>query len=204
MKLLIDIWLIVLLIDHILPLGLSCFYPNYHHKQHALSVLGSRQSPVKWVYNVWCILSGIVFCIAPLALYQVNNSGLTVAIWILLALYGIGCEIVSGFCPLNENRQEEDTITKIHGGASAIGFMTLLVVPLLLAILQFQMSEVVSGLVSLLSFIAAFVFFCFFVMGEKEKFANTVLRYGGLWQRLVLACCYVPILVLCLNLIVTI
>ena len=202
MKILIFIWITTLFIDNILPLVLAHFYPNYSHKKMALSVLGSRQSPVKWIYNLWCILSGSIFCIAPYALYQENSCGLTIAIWILLAIYGIGCEIISGICPLNENRQEEDAMTKIHGGASAIGFITLLVAPLLLAILKFQMSEVVIGSISLVSFIVAFVFFCFFIMGEKEKFANTVLRYGGLWQRLVLAVCYIPILVWCLSIII--
>ena len=196
MKILIYIWLITLFMDNLLPLLLARFYPNYEHKEMALSVLGSRQSPVRWIYNVWCILSGIVFCIIPYALYQENNNGLAVAIWILLAIYGVGCEIISGFCPLNENRQE-DMITKIHGGASAVGFTTLLVVPLLLAILHFQVSEIVVGLISLLCFIAAFVFFCFFIMGEKEKFAKTILRYGGIWQRLILVCCYVPLAVWC-------
>ena len=197
MKILNLIWIITLIIDNMLPLALARFYPNYSHKDMALSVLGSRQSPVKWVYNAWCIVSGVVFCIAPYAFYQVNSGGLAVAILILLAIYGIGCEIVSGFCPLNENRQEEDAITKIHGVASAIGFMTLLVVPLLMAILQFQGSEGAFGLISILCFIVAFVFFCFFIMGEKEMFATTVLRYGGLWQRLVLVCCYVPLFVWC-------
>lgn len=178
-------------------MALSRFYPNYSHKEMALSVLGSRQSPVRWIYNVWCILSGLVFSIAPYALHQENNGGLTVAIWILLAIYGIGCEIISGFCPLNENRHEEDAITKIHGGASAIGFLTLLVVPLLLAIMQFQLTNVIMGVISLASFIAAFVFFCFFIMGEKEKFVNTVLKHSGLWQRLVLVSCYVPLVVWC-------
>lgn len=198
MKILVFIWLITLFMDNLFPLMLARFYPNYEHKEMALSVLGSRQSPVKWIYNVWCILSGIVFCIAPYILYQENRGGLTVAIWILLAIYGIGCEIISGFCPVNENRQEEDTITRIHGGASAIGFMTLLVVPLLLAILQFQNTDIIVGVISLVCFIVAFVFFCFFIMGEKEKFAKTVLRYGGLWQRLVLVCCYVPLAVFCI------
>ena len=196
MEILIYIWLITLFMDNLLPLLLARFYPNYEHKEMALSVLGSRQSSVRWIYNVWCILSGIVFCITPYALYQENNNGLAVAIWILLAIYGVGCEIISGFCPLNENRQE-DMITKIHGGASAVGFTILLVVPLLLAILHFQVSEIVVGLISLLCFIAAFVFFCFFIMGEKEKFAKTILRYGGIWQRLILVCCYVPLAVWC-------
>ena len=198
MKTLIFIWDITLLIDNLLPLVLAHFYSNYIHKEMALSVLGSRQSPVKWVYNIWCIISGIVFCIAPHALYLEHNCGLAMAIWVLLAIYGIGCEIISGICPLNENRQDEDIITKIHGGSSAIGFMALLVVPLLLAIMQFQASNIIVGVISLVSFIAAFVFFCFFIMGEKAKFANTVLKYGGLWQRLVLLNCYIPLFALCI------
>ena len=202
MAYLILLFIVVLLIDNVLPFILAKFYPNYKHKDMALSVLGSRQSPVKWIYNVWCILSGIIFCVAPYVLYRENGSGLSIAIWVLLAIYGIGCEIVSGFCPLNEKRQEEDTITKIHGGASAIGFMTLLIVPFLLAIMQFLMSAIPIGTISLVSFIAAFTFFCFFIMGEKEKFKKTVLRYGGLWQRLVLAACYIPILVLCFNILI--
>lgn len=117
------LWIIIIMADNLLPLLLARFYPNYKHKEMALSVLGSRQSPVKWIYNVWCIISGVVFCIAPYALYQENDSGWAIAIWMLLAIYGIGCEIISGVCPLNENRQDEDIITKIHGGTSAIGFI---------------------------------------------------------------------------------
>lgn len=197
MKTLIYIWLITLIIDNLLPWVLARFYPNYSYKEMALSVLGARQSPVKWIYNVWCIISGFVFCIAPYSLYQENGNGLVIAIWVLLIIYGIGCEIISGLCPLNENRQEEDLLTKIHGGASAIGFMALLVEPLLLAIMQFQSADIIMGAISLMSFITAFVFFCFFIMGEKEKFEKTVLRYGGLWQRLVLVSCYVPLVVWC-------
>ena len=192
------LWSIILLVDCLLPLILAHFYPKYKHKEMALSVLGSRQSPVKWIYNIWCIVSGIVFCISPYVLYWENNCGLAITIWILLAIYGIGCEIISGLCPLNESRQDEDIITKIHGGTSAIGFMTLLVTPLLLAIMQFQTSNIIAGVISIVSFIASFVFFCFFIMGEKEKFANTVLRYGGLWQRLVLLSCYIPLLAWCI------
>ena len=193
------LWIIILVADNLLPLLLARFYPRYKHKEMALSVLGSRQSPVKWIYNLWCIISGVAFCIAPYALYQENDSGLTISIWILLAIYGIGCEIISGVCPLNENRQDEDIITKIHGGVSAIGFMTLLAVPLLLAIIQFQTANIVLGAISLACFVVAFVFFCSFIMGEKERFKKTVLRYGGLWQRLVLLSCYIPLFIWCLK-----
>ena len=191
------LWIIILVADNLLPLLLARFYPRYKHKEMALSVLGSRQSPVKWIYNLWCIISGVVFCIAPYSIYQESCNGLAIAIWILLAIYGIGCEIISGLCPLNESRQDRDIITKIHGGASAIGFMMLLIVPLLMAILQYQSSQMLLGTVSIVCFVFALIFFCFFIMGEKEKFDNTVLRYGGLWQRLVLAVCYVTLFIWC-------
>ncbi len=193
------LWIIILVADHLLPLILARFYPNYKHKEMALSVLGSRQSPVKYIYNVWCIISGIIFCVAPYEFYKENRTDLMMAVWVLLIIYGIGCEIISGLCPLNENRQDEDLLTKIHGGTSAIGFMTLLVVPLLIAILQYQSSSMLFGTVSIVCFAFAFVFFCFFIMGEKEKFANTVLRYGGLWQRLVLLSCYIPLFIWCVK-----
>ena len=199
MRILVWMWILVLWIDNILPFLLARFYPAYRHREMALSVLGCRQSPVKRIYNGWCIISGLVFTAAPVVIYHTFRNGLCIAIWILLAVYGIGCEIVSGLCPLNEDRNETDRLTAIHGGASALGFMTLLTVPLLLSILHFRTGQIVPGIVSLLSFMFAFVFFCFFIMGEKEKFAATVLRYGGLWQRAVLAACYVPLFVWCVR-----
>lgn len=49
--------------DNLLPLLLARFYQNYQHKEMALSVLGSRQSPVKWIYNVCCYVPLAVWCI---------------------------------------------------------------------------------------------------------------------------------------------
>jgi len=199
MKMLVGIWISVLWIDNILPFLLARFYPAYRHREMALSVLGCRQSPVKRIYNGWCILSGLVFTTVPAVIYRTCGGGLSIAIWILLAVYGIGCEIVSGLCPLNEDRNATDRLTALHGGASAVGFMALLAVPLLSAILHFRTGQTALGTVSLISFAAAFVFFCFFIMGEKEKFAATVLRYGGLWQRAVLAACYIPLFAWCMR-----
>lgn len=183
--------------DNLLPFVLARFYPRFKPKEMALSVLGARQSPVKGIYNLWCIVSGAVFCAAPYALYREARGGLAAAIWLLLAVYGLGCEIISGFCPLNEDRNEVDTVTKLHGGASALGFTALLFVPLLLALGQLRSRAVAAGAGTLVCFLFAFTFFCCFIMGEKERFADTVLRYGGLWQRLVLASCYVPLAVWC-------
>lgn len=63
MKILVFIWLITLFMDNLLPLMLARFYPNYEHKEMALSVLGSRQSPVKWIYNVWAYYPELFFAL---------------------------------------------------------------------------------------------------------------------------------------------
>lgn len=195
------VWICVLVLDNALPFVLARFYGGYSHRSMALSVLGCRQSPVKRIYNPWCVLSGLVFCAAPCALYAAFPQGLSVAAWVLLAVYGLGCEVISGFCPLNESRAEQDLPARIHGAASALGFVALLPVPLLVALIQLGLNLPVCGAVSLACFLAAFVFFCFFIMGEKERFARTALRHAGLWQRLVLAASYAPLLLQCLLLL---
>lgn len=39
---------------------------------------------------------------------------------------------------------------------------------------------------------AGLIFFACFVMGDKEQFQNTILKYEGLWERLTLLCMYIP------------
>jgi len=125
---------------------------------------------------------------------QIFANGISLVICVLLTLYGLGCEILSGIFPLNEDREEQDISSKIHGIGSALGFTALLFCPLLLSIAAFMAAFCIWGTVSALSFIVALTFFVFFITGEKEKFSQTVLRYGGLWQRMALLFSYLPFL----------
>lgn len=186
------VFIIVMCIDLVLPFIFAKFYKGYSHKNMALSVLGSRQSPVKWFYNVWCILSGLCFVACSIAIAILNANGFTIAIAVLLSIYGIACEIISGFFPLNEKREDVDLSSKIHGGFSAIGFMCLLPVPLLIGI--YYIKDFAVPFISILSFALALLFFCFFIMGDKDKFKDTAFAYEGLWQRLILLFCYIPII----------
>ena len=196
MKLFYLLWIAVMVIDNILPFVLAIFYKGYSHKNMALSVLGCRQSPVKWVYNIWCIISGIAFVVGGVEIYLQHRSGLSLTSGILLILYGVGCEVMSGFFPVNESRDEIDTSTKIHGAGSALGFTALLFVPLFLGIDMLRENAILSGALALVAFLAALMFFTFFIMGEKERFSKTALRYGGLWQRLTLAMCYIAVFII--------
>jgi len=119
---------------------------------------------------------------------QMEYLGLSAFLWFYMVL-----DVkFSGLFPLNEDRENQDISSKIHGIGSALGFTALLFCPLLISIASFKANYYIWGTVSLLSFVVALIFFSFFIMGEKEKFSRTVLQYGGLWQRLVLLFSYLP------------
>lgn len=93
---------------------------------------------------------------------------------------------------MNESKDIVTVSSKIHGISAAIGFMALLFFPLLNGVLEFKQKDVIFGILSIISFILALTFFVCFVIGDKEQFQNTVLRYEGLWERMSLLCMYVP------------
>ena len=45
-------------LDLLLPFLLAPFYPGYSHRRQVMSVLGSPESPVRWVYRVWLVRWG--------------------------------------------------------------------------------------------------------------------------------------------------
>lgn len=181
----------ILCVDNLLPFVLAAFYKGYSHKHMAISVLGAKQSPVNRYYNGWCMISGLGFVACSIAIAILRPSGLTIAVAVLLSVYGIGCEVISGIFPLNERREEVDVSSKIHGAFSAIGFLCLLPVPLLIGI--YHGNNPAVFVLSIVCFALAMLFFCFFIMGDKDRFKDTVLGCEGIWQRLVLLCCYIPI-----------
>ena len=60
------------------------------------------------------------------------------------------------------------------------------------AIVAFKQNGMVEGIISISSFVLSLIFFACFVMGDKEQFQNTLLKYEGLWERLTLFCMYIP------------
>lgn len=56
-----------------------------------------------------------------------------------------------------------------------------------------QAGQFYFGVVCVISFILALIFFICFITGDKEQFQNTMLRYEGLWERLTLLCMYIPL-----------
>lgn len=160
-----------------------------------MSALGSPQSPVRLIYNVWLIwLGGFLLFVA--VVYYLSTKAefpiLSVLMLFSIVFFAVGAGLISGIFSVNETKDIITTASKIHGVSAAIGFITLLFFPLLNGIISFKQDNAVWGFVDIIAFILSLVFFICFIMGDKEQFKNTILGYEGLWERLSLFFMYVP------------
>ena len=194
--------LMTILGEFILPWILKHFYKGYNSKTMVMSVLGSPESPVRWIYNAWLVWLG-AFLLFTSALVFKNNitisSVLAVLAFISISTFAVGAGILSGLFSVNESKEKVTISSKIHGVGSAIGFMTLLFFPLLQCILAFKSNDMIQGTVCTIAFVLATLFFVFFIMGDKENFKDTVFSYEGLWERLSLFFMYVPFLYIAIH-----
>lgn len=195
---------IVLVADIILPFLLAIPYKGYNHATTVMSVLGAKTSPLHLLYNAWTILSGCVFIVFGYVVYRRydDRKALRIVIWVLFALYGFGCEIISGIFPVNENANDKTVSSTIHGIGSVIGFTALLFAPLLLGILQLKSKETKNGIVSVIFFILSLASFALFVIGDKPAFENTAIALAGLWQRVAMYMMYLPLMLLVLKFLI--
>lgn len=177
----------------------ALFYKGYSNLKMSISALGNPQSPVRWPFNIWMLIEGILFLIALPALYQYYHpvssgaANLTIA---FIAVFAVGACIFTCFFSVNESKEMVTTASKVHGIGSVLGFMLFLFVPLLIAILSFKNRENRIGIVSIFCFAMALLFFALFVMADKARFSNSVICKEGLWQRLSLIFMYLPLILI--------
>ncbi|MBD5497399.1 MAG: DUF998 domain-containing protein [Lachnospiraceae bacterium] len=181
--------------EFFLPFVLEQFYVEYNGKIMVMSALGSPQSPVRLVYNLWLVWLGGFLAVTAWVYFEVTRVEFPVlSVFILLSIvfFAIGAGLISGVFSVNESKEMVTTASKIHGVGAAIGFMALLFFPLLNGIVSFKQKDIIEGIISISSFVLALIFFACFVMGDKEQFQNTILKYEGLWERFTLFCLYIP------------
>ena len=188
--------LIAILGDLLIPFILAPFYQGYNHALMAISALGNPQSPVRVVFNLWMLVEGVLFLVAIPAIYKYYNivsKTLTNIVIVFVTIFAVGACIFTCFFSVNENKDVVTTASKIHGIGSVIGFMVFLFVPLLLFILEFKNNNKINGVIAIVSFIIAFLFFVLFVMSDKPEFSNTIIAKEGLWQSLNILFMYLPV-----------
>ena len=174
-------------------------YPGYDPKTMVMSVLGSPESPVRRIYNAWLIWLGVILLCSAAVLYsdvsaEYPVSGLIRSL--LLGIFAVGAGILSGLFSVNESRENITAASRIHGAGSALGFTALLFLPLTDGILAVLQKNARIAVPDFTAFMGAILFFVLFILGDKEQFRHTVCAWEGLWERLTLACMYVP---LCLR-----
>ncbi|MDE6133034.1 MAG: DUF998 domain-containing protein, partial [Oscillospiraceae bacterium] len=191
------ILLITIIGEFLLPFILKFFYLGYDSKKMVMSVLGNPKSPVKIIYNIWHVWLGIFLLLTSFVFFsETEKTSLKLAVLtsVSISVFAVGAGILSGIFGVNESKDVVTAASQIHGFGSAIGFMALLFYPLLSSIAAFRNNDFIQGTVCVSAFIIAVVFFTFFIMGDKEKFKETVFSYAGLWERLCLFFMYVPFL----------
>ena len=189
-------------LDLIIPFLLAPTYKGYSHLTQVMSVLGNSKAPLHLIYNIWLIVFGVAILISTLRLYpivaQVSNS-ISIMLFSVIVIYAIGGCILSGIFPVGETKSLETVSAKIHCYGSVIGFFLLMLAPLLIGMYFFKISNGLLGVLSLICFILAIVFFSLFIMADKPNYKGTIIAFEGLWQRLSLLFMYCPIAILSLN-----
>lgn len=188
--------------DLLFSLLLSFEYKGYSNLTMSISALGNPNSPVRLPFNIWMVIEGVLFLIAIpyfIKAYQPVSRGLTITTVIFIGLFAVGACIFTGFFSVNETKDIVTTASKIHGAGSTIGFMLFLFVPLMAGLLCFKDQDKALGVICIICFIISLVFFVLFVMSDKPEFANTIISYEGLWQRLNLLFMYTPLAVIAVK-----
>ena len=141
---------------------------------------------------MWLGLFFMFVAIAYFLTVRIDFPILSVLPLLSISTFAVGAGLVSAIFHVNESRNIITMASKIHGAGAAIGFMSLLFFPLLNGIVSFKHKDIIEGIISISSFVLSLIFFACFVMGDKEQFQNTILKYEGLWERLTLFCLYIP------------
>jgi len=196
--------IIVILADFLFTYLFSLFYPGYSNKTQVISLLGNPKSPVATIFNIWLTAAGLLFCISAVNFFIVyySTSILLATIGsIALLCFGIGTGIVGGIFSIDENKEFKTLPSVIHGIGVGIGFTALMAIPIIVSLISFKIGDSVIAIESIMFFILSFLFSMLYILSEKNIFKNPIVGFNGLWQRLLLVCMYMPLLLIAINIL---
>lgn len=184
------IFLVILLLatlgDLFIPIIIGIKYPDYNHLVDTISTLGTNKSPVQKFQCINLIVVGILFIVFSvgqgLSFTQIKWCHTLFILGIIL--FGVGT-ILAGIFPEDPKGISETISGKIHGIASWIGFIFLILNPLwAIWIAEFKDLRQVN----MMLFVLAVLTFVLFLISENIN--SGFLKYTGLFQRLNLAILY--------------
>ena len=184
------IFLVILLLatlgDLFIPIIIGIKYPGYNHLVDTISTLGINKSPVQKFQCINLIVVGILFIVFSvgqgLSFTQIKWCHTLFILGIIL--FGVGT-ILAGIFPEDPKGISETISGKIHGIASGIGFIFLILNPLwAIWIAEFKDLRQVN----MMLFVLAVLTFVLFLISENIN--SGFLKYTGLFQRLNLVFLY--------------
>ncbi len=193
------LWLIVLastvLFDLAAPILLGSYYPGYSHLFDTISSLGTEVSPVKTFAGWSLIVTGglfVIFSFGQRSLFMKMGNNERLYFWGIL-LFGAGT-IFAGVFPEDPKGTEIESVNaKIHGIASFVGFVGLILCPLWAIRIKQISTPFWANRIFLWSGFLSFVLFLF--SGEATMIdipqtgliqrINLVLLYSGLIVNLI-------------------
>ena len=95
-----------------------------------MSALGSRSARSGRLYSCWMLLFGVIVCFAGWNGYRPFSS----PVGILICVFGTAACILSFFFRAGEGKEDKSVGSRIHGIASAVGFIALLPADILSAV----------------------------------------------------------------------
>lgn len=93
-------------------------------------------------------------------LFTIIGEFPVLAVFMLLSIgfFAVGAGLISGFFSVNESKYIVTTASKIHGIGAAIGFMALLLFPLLNGIVSYKQNGTFEAIISISSFVLSLIF----------------------------------------------
>lgn len=185
--------------DLIVPFLLAPFAKNYSRKTMVLSSLGNKSCPVHVFYNAWLTIAGILFAVGAITLYcefSPVSKKLATGLTVCVLVFGITACLLSAFFPVGETKELTTLSAKIHGVGSVIGFLLLVISPLLLGIISFRAGNMGLGVFSVTSFLLAFACYALLAIADKPQAVDTFIAWEGMWEHLCLLFAYLPMIVL--------
>ena len=174
------------LADFFIPLIIGLKYPGYNHFRDTVSTLGTKESPVKKQEGINLIVVGTLFLVFGFGQISAFVSvGWSHQFYIIgINAFGVG-SILAGIFPEDPKGFEESVSGKIHGIASGIGFLFLMLNPLWAVFIDaFEKYRELN----ILFFGAGIITFTLFMLSEKRE--TGWYQYTGLFQRLNLIVLY--------------
>ena len=172
--------------DLLVPIIIGVKYPGYNHLIDTISTLGTNKSPVQKFQCMNLIVVGILFIIFSvgqgLSFRQIKWCHRLFIIGIIL--FGVG-SILAGIFPEDPKGIAETISGKIHGIASGVGFIFLILNPLwAIWIAEFKDLRQVNITLLILAVLTFILFMA------SENIDSGILKYTGLFQRLNLIILY--------------